>query len=182
MRRGACAMAKFLPAALLLGGFAISSLSCTTVTALWATPTPTATPSPTPTATRTFTPTATSSPTPSPTPEGLLAAADRAEYLVILRYTKEAVRGRFQAIQAFLMDQGYQVEIDAGQSVVGDMDVILYGALSCGQAIDDLTVILDGRLDIHDLDRVRFSFGDASYEKKNIVIQIQSVGRFREDL
>ena len=163
-------------AAWLLSGLGVFSLSCTTVTSLWATPTPTATPSPTPTATPTRTPTRTPTASSSPTPEGLLSFDERAEYLVILRYTTQGVRSRFQKIQAFLMGQGYPVEIDPGQSIIGDMDVILFGALSCNDAIDDLVILLDGRLDIHGLDRVRFTDGDASYEKENVVIQIRSTG------
>jgi cell division septation protein DedD len=176
VKRTSSAFPSRSAAGVCLGILVLCSLSCTAVTSRWAAPSPTVTPSPTPTTT----PTATNTPTrtPSPTPEGLLAADARAEYLVILRYTNQEVRSRFQKIQAFLIDQGYQVEIDAGQSVVGDMDIILFGALSCKDAVDDLIILLEGRLDIDGLERVRFKAGDASYEKQNIVIQIRSIELF----
>lgn len=165
---------KLLSALLLLGALGLSSLSCTTITSLWASPTPTITPSSTPTATPTITPTF----TPSPTPEALLSSEERSEYLVILRYVNEDVHKRFFRVAEFLLERGYRVEIDAGPSAIGDRDIILYGALSCNDAIDDLTILLKGKLDIEGLERKRFTTADVSYESKNIVIQIQSINLF----
>ncbi len=160
-----------LLAAIVLGcGLALPSLSCSTISSLWASPTPTVTPTPTPTATPTI--------TPSPTPGALLSTGERSGYLVILRYVGEEVHQRLFAIQEYLVQQGYTVDIDAGPSAIGSMDVIQFGALSCNQAIDDLTALLEGRLSLRGLERVRFISADASYNKQNIVIQIQSVNRF----
>jgi hypothetical protein len=146
----------------------LSSLSCTTITRLWATPTPTFTP----------TPTVTPTPKPSPTPEAQLSPRERADYLVILRAVNARVRVRFSAIREFLQEQGYQVDIDEGKSDIGGVDVILYGALSCLDAIDDLTVLLQGKLEIRDLDRVRFVPADLYYNGKHVVIQIDDADRF----
>jgi hypothetical protein len=151
---------RVLSAALLLTMLGFSSLSCTTITRLWATPT--------------LTPT----PTITPTPEAILSSTERADYLVILRTVDEEVRIRFTAIRQFLHEQGYEVGINEGKSDIGNMDVIMYGALSCLDAIDDLTIILQGKLEIRDLDRVRFNPADLYYKGKHIVIQINDAGRF----
>jgi hypothetical protein len=82
------------------------------------------------------------------------------------------------AIKEFLIQQGYSATIDSGPSAIGSMDVIQFGALSCNQAIDDRTGLLEGKLSLRGLERIRFISADASYNKKNIVIQIQSVDRF----
>ncbi len=169
---------KLLSALLLLGAPGLSSLSCTTITSLWASLTPTATSTPTPTLTPTITPTE----TPSPTPEPLLTVAERPEYYVILRYVNEDVQNRFFEIQEYLTEQGYAVTLDAGPSAVGNMDIILFGALSCNDAIDDLTILLKGKLDIGGLERRRFGSDDVSYERKGIVIQIQTIGLFGPEL
>jgi hypothetical protein len=161
-------------AVVLLAALVLSSLSCSTIGSLWATPTPTITPSPTPTVTPSTTPTF----TPSPTQEALLSKEERSEYMVILRYVSEGVRTRFLPVKEFLAQQGYTVTIDEGPSSIGDMDVILYGALSCNDAIDDLIILLHDKLALQDLDRVRFDSKDTSYQKKNIVIQIKDFDRF----
>ncbi|MGB7538872.1 MAG: hypothetical protein WBM17_10050 [Anaerolineales bacterium] len=166
------ALPKLLSASLMFGVLASSSLACTTITSLLASPTPTATQTPT------ITPTA----TPEPTPENLLSPAERSDYRVILRYVGEDVRTRFYPVMTFLLDQGYMVEMDSGPSNVGDMDIILFGSLSCNAALDDLEVILGGKLDITHLTRMRFGPDDASYSRKNIVIQIQSLSLFGPDL
>jgi hypothetical protein len=155
-------------AVLLLAAVMLTSLSCNTVGSLFATPT--FTPSPTATLTPTI--------TPSPTLEFRLSQAERGDYLVILRYTSEAVKDRFGPIMSFLNQQGFSAKIDEGPSSVGDMDVILYGATSCNDAIDDLTLLLHDTLAIRDLDRIRFDSNDLSYTKKNIVIQIKDIDRF----
>jgi hypothetical protein len=160
-----------LLAAMALGcALALPSLSCSAISSLWASPTPTVTSTPTPTETPTI--------TPSPTPSALLSAGERSGYRVILRYVGEDVHLRFLAIQEYLIQQGYTVDIDAGPSAIGSMDVIQFGALSCNQAIDDLTALLAGKLSLQGLERVRFISADASYNKQNIVIQIQSLDRF----
>jgi len=168
MKRTSLSHPKLFSAALLLACLTLSSLSCTTITSLWASPTPTITPSPT------ITPTF----TPDPTPEGLIFHDQRSGYLVILRYVGDDVRKSFTPVLQFLTAQGYSVTLSPGPSDVGDMDVILFGALSCGDAIDDLTLLLRGRLDISGLARMRFSTDDVSYNAKTIVIQIKSIGLF----
>lgn len=168
MRRSPYARSKLLSAGLLLGALAASSLSCTTITSLIVRPTPSAT----------LTPTITPTPTPEPTPENLLSSAERAEYLVILRYVGDDVRDRINPVMSFLIDQGYTVVMDAGPSNVGDMDIILFGSLACNAALDDLEILLAGKLDITHLTRMRLGFDDASYDRKNIIIQIKNIGLF----
>jgi hypothetical protein len=152
----------------------LSSLSCTSLTSFFVPPTPTATP----TATPTLTPTATPTETPSPTPEPLLSREERGEYYLILRYISDAVQQRFLPIQDFLSQQGYTVDIDEGPSMVGDMDVILYGAPSCLDAIDDLILLLHDKLALQDLEPTRFTSDDLGYNEKTIVIQIRDIDRF----
>ena len=168
MQRTPFACSKLLSAGLLLGALAVSSLSCTTITSLIASPTPAATP----------TPAITPTPTPEPTPENLLTPAERSEYLVILRYVGEDVQDSMDPIELFLLDQGYTVTMNPGPSNVGDMDIILFGSLACAAALDDLEILLAGKLDITHLSRMRLSFDDASYNRKNIIIQIKSLGLF----
>ncbi|MGB7540107.1 MAG: hypothetical protein WBM17_16315, partial [Anaerolineales bacterium] len=127
-----------------------------------ASPTPTATRNPTSTSTPTAIPTF----TPIPNPEGLLTSDQRSGYTVILRSSDDAVHERLYAISGYLQDRGYVTDIDSYQSDIGDMDIILYGAPSCNDAIDDLTVILEGRLDITGLERSRFIPEDAMYDWK----------------
>ncbi len=172
MNRTPCASPRLLSAALLFGLFALSSLSCTTLTSFWVTPTPTFTP------TQTVTPTF----TPSPTPKLVLPVEERKDYHVILRYVGEDVRVRFDAVREFLEAEGFQVNIDSGPSNVGNMNVILFGSPACNDAIDDLTILLKGKLDIQGLERMRFTSDDAYYEAKNLVIQINSIERFGPEL
>jgi len=162
---------KLLCVSLLLAALILPSISCTTITSLFASPTPTAT----------ATPTNTPTPTPKPTPESILRPAERAGYLVILRTVDNAVRAKFTAVRDYLAGQGYTVQMDEGPSAVGDMDIILFGALACNTAIDDLELILAGRLDITRLTRMRFDPADSGYERKTIVIQIIDANRFGPD-
>jgi hypothetical protein len=168
MQRTSHNLSKLLSAALLFCALAASSLSCTTITSLIASPTPTATP----------TPTITPTPTPEPTPENLLSPAERSEYLIILRHVGEDVLESMDPVELFLIDQGYTVTVDSGPSNVGDMDIILFGSLACNVAIDDLEIILAGKLDLTHLTRMRLGFDDASYDRKNIIIQIKSTNLF----
>jgi hypothetical protein len=167
MRNG-LTLPKLLSASLILGVLASSSLACTTITSLFASPTPTATQTPT------ITPTA----TPEPTPENLLSPAERSGYLVILRYVGDDVRNSFYPVMTFLQEKGYTIEMDSGPSAVGDMDIILFGSLACGAALNDMEGILAGKLDITHLTRMRFGPDDIAYSRKNIVIQIQSLSLF----
>jgi hypothetical protein len=168
MNRTPFGFPRLLTAALLLGILLLPSLACTTVDSFFASPTPTAT----------STPTITPSPTPSPTPELRLSLDQRGKYLVILRYVGAPVQSRFLGILEYLAGQGFKTQIDQGPSKISNGDIILFGALSCNDALDDITILLQGKLDIHGLERVRFTPDDASYELKNIVIQIKSMELF----
>ncbi|MGB7538871.1 MAG: hypothetical protein WBM17_10045, partial [Anaerolineales bacterium] len=106
----------------------------------------------------------------------------RSGYTVILRSSDDAVHERLYAISGYLHERGYETDIDSYQSDIGDKDIILYGAPSCNDAIDDLTVILEGRLDITGLERSRFIPEDAMYDWKYIVIQIKSIHQFDPNL
>jgi hypothetical protein len=165
---------KALSASLLLGILASSPLACIISGSPPASPTPTATSRPT----ITLAPTATPTFAPIPNPEGLLSYDQRSGYTVILRSSDAAVHERLYAISGYLQERGYVTDIDSLQSDVGDKDIILYGAPSCNDAIDDLTVILEGRLDISGLERSRFGSDDAYFNWTHLVIQIKSISRF----
>jgi hypothetical protein len=159
---------KFSSALFVLICLALPSLSCNTFASMLASPTPTVTPTLTPTVT----------PTASPTPADLLTPAERSQYLVILRYVGEPVHTNFYKIQNYLIAKGYSVDIDSGPSMVGDIDIILYGLPKCLQAIDDLTGLLKGKLDISGLSRQQFTSADQSSTSPHIVIQIKSMDLF----
>jgi hypothetical protein len=179
MKRTSLPFPKLLPALLLAVAFGLSSYSCTAFTPMQASPTPTATISPT----STHAPTASPTFAPIPVPEGQLTYDQRSGYTVILRATGgDEVHERLYAISGYLQERGYITGIDNHTSNVGDMDIILFGAPSCNDAIDDLTAILNGRLDIANLGRMRFISEDAMYSSKYIVIQMKSIGRFRSGL
>jgi hypothetical protein len=168
MRRIPPGNAKWFLLPLFLAVLILPSLSCTAISGLVASPTPTATATPEPTAT----------PQPTPTVESILTREQRSQYLVILRYIGPAVGQKFAPIQDYLQGMGYKAQIDEGPSNVGDMDIILFGALNCNTAIDDLEGILAGKLDITRLTRMRFLPADTGYLKNNIVIQIRSTSLF----
>jgi hypothetical protein len=156
----------------------LSSIACSISGSSQASPTPSATSSLTSAA-----PTATSTFAPIPTPEGLLAYDERSAYTIVLRTTGNGeIHERFYAISGYLQERGYVTGIDSLTSDIGDMDIILYGAPSCNDAIDDLAVILKGRLDITGLERSRFGSEDAYYNWNHIVIQISSPELFDSTL
>jgi hypothetical protein len=167
-----------LSVVLILSLLFLSSVACGISGSPQSSPTPSATSSPTSTSTPTATPTF----APIPIPEGLLTYDQRSEYKVILRATGgDEVHERIYAISGYLQERGYMTGIDTLTSNVGEMDIILYGAPSCNDAIDDLAVILEGRLDITGLEQSRFIPEDAMYNRKYIVIQIDSAERFRPE-
>lgn len=132
----------------------------------------------TPVLTQTLTPTASSTFTPSPTPEGLLSSSQRNHYKVILRHSGYGVIDRLFAIAGYLQYRGYLTDIDGAPSAIGEMDIILYGDPSCNNALDDITILLKGKLDLEGLERKRFGSEDAAYEWTEIVIQIKSIELF----
>jgi hypothetical protein len=154
---------KLLTPTLLLMCLVLSSITCSSANSLLAGTAPE---------------TATPSTTEETIPQGLLSTAERSQYSVILRSDSADIRNRFQPIQDFLADQGYSVAIDNGKSDLSDMDIIQFGQLSCKDAIDDMEILLEGRLDLRSLTRMRFPFEDSKYAGWEIVIQIQDAGLF----
>jgi hypothetical protein len=165
---------RCLPAALILALLMLPSLACVISGSPSASPTPTATDRPTSTPTPTVTPTF----APIATPQGLLEYDQRSEFSVTLRSVDAAVHEHFYAISGYLHARGYETDIDSFESNIGDMDILLYGAPACTDALDDLVVILEGRLDITGLKRQRFASDDAYYNWKHLVIQIKSINLF----
>jgi hypothetical protein len=163
---------KLLAAAPFLVAILLSSIACDLSLTPAAAPTPTFTPNPT----STVTPTPTFAPI--LTPAGLLTSRQRSGYTVILRSPDAEIHERLYAISGYLHDRGYETATDSLQSDVGSMDIILYGDPSCLEAIDDLTAVLKGRLDLEGVERRRFGSDDAYYAWPHIVIQITSVDRF----
>lgn len=165
---------RLLSAAPILSLLIIPSLACGISGAPSASPTPTATDRPTSTPTPTVTPTF----APLATPQGLLEDDQRSAFTVTLRSVDAAIHERFYAISGYLHERGYDTHIDSFGSNIGEMDVLLYGAPACNDALDDLAVILTGRLDITGLERKRFGSDDAYYNWNQLVIQIKSINLF----
>jgi hypothetical protein len=74
------------------------------------------------------------------------------------------------------------VDIILSLSVNGDSEPILLGDMRCNNAIDDLEVILAGKLKIDNLTRVQFTPSDLRYNSTHIILQIKSLDLFDPNL